>query len=499
MENIVKPKELYEKFLSDRKSYEDRAEENSKYTVPAVFPSTSFSPTSSQEDTYGNRYCSLLVNSLAANISLALFPPSGSPFKFDPDKDAMLELTQGDSKNRAALMKQLISTTTEINQELSNQNIRNMVNPLVEYLMIVGSTVAEKIDGQGIRLHSLRNFTVQLSSTKEPLKINIMEEIDPIELPESVDYEQYADSETVELYTSCVKQRDGSWILYQSVNEEEYFLEETYKNYLELPYTYLGWEINPTDKYHRAMVERTVNIIKDYENINRVLVQGSIAASKVLLLVNPLGTTEKSDVANSANGAVIDGRQEDIGSFQLGKNYDFQVPQIEKQEIKKELDRVFMSRQGTQRDAERVTAYENSLNAQELDKDKAGIYSTLSVKFTKWLVMQIMKELKIKFEAIDVNIITGLDALGRSMESNKLDNYINRMYNFRIDNYIKKGELATRYATYEGIDIEGLLKTEDEVQAEVQAQQEAMAKQQLLESGAKSLGEQAGQGGLQQQ
>jgi len=99
-----------------------------------------------------------------------------------------------------------------------------------------------------------------------------------------------------------------------------------------------------------------------------------------------------------------------------------------------------------------------------------------------------MRELKIKFEAIDVNVITGLDALGRNIEARKLDNYMMRVANLQLNRWIKEPELVTRYASYEGIDTEGLIKTEKEIQAEAKAQQDAMAQQQLMNSGADALG-----------
>ena len=116
----------------------------------------------------------------------------------------------------------------------------------------------------------------------------------------------------------------------------------------------------------------------------------------------------------------------------------------------------------------------------------------MSKKFNKWLVMQIMKELGIKFDTIDVNVITGLDALGRNMEATKMDNFMMRMTNLQLNRWLKESEIITRYASYDGIETINLVKTPNEVQQENQQAQQQALQQQLLSSGADSLGKTAG-------
>lgn len=486
----INPSERYATLEVDRKGYEDRAKTLAQYTIPSLYADDSANENSSLLDSYGSRYAGILINSLANRTALALFPPSGSPFKLTPDKDALLELTQGNAQARSAVMGEIGSVTSRVNEELNRQTIRPVLPSILSNIIAVAPVVVEKIEGKGIRYHSLRNFVVKLDSMGEPLEYIIKEEIDPVELPEGMNPEDYEGEEDLELYTMCWRDQD-KWYSKQSIGSEEIGDISTY-DLDALPYTYLGWTLQHGDKYHRPLAESVQGVLNDYESINRVVVQGSIIAAKVIVMVDPLGTTEKSDVADSANGDVIDGREGDVTTMKTNKNYDFQTALAKEDKLKQQLDQAFMSRQGTQRDAERVTAEEVRRDAKELDENMAGMYSVLSAKLTKWLITHIMKELNIKFDAIEVNVITGLDALGRSIESQKLDAYVGRMVNLEMKDRLKDGELAIRYAAYEGIDTEGLLKTDEEVSAERQAQQEAMAKQQLLESGAQSLGQTAG-------
>lgn len=488
----LNPKSLYEKLAINRKPYEDRAEKLAKYTVPYVFPSDSATGSTDITDSYGMRYTSILINSLSSQISLALLPPSGSAFRFDPDATAMEELTQNDANARAVIMSQLGQQVLRVNKEIENQSIRPVMTEFLLALITTQPVVLEKVKGKGIKWHGLRTFAVKLDDMGDLLQLVIKETLPTSNLPDGIELpKEDEEKDEVDLYTMCILE-NKTWRVKQSIDSEDIGEESTYKEDA-LPYTYLGWIRQKGDDYHRPFAEQYYGLLQDYEDINRLMVQGSMGAAKSIILVNPLGTTRKIDVAKSSNFDVIDGREEDLGSYQLKKNYDFQIPMQKEEQLLKLLERAFLSRQGTQRTAERVTAEEISQNAQELDKDKSGIYSILSKKFTKWLIKHLMRELNIKFETIDVNIITGLDALGRGIESRKLDNYMTRISNLGYNMWIKESEVITRYASYEGIDTVNLIKTPDEVAKEQQAAQQAAAQQQLVESGAQSLGKTAGE------
>jgi hypothetical protein len=145
------------------------------------------------------------------------------------------------------------------------------------------------------------------------------------------------------------------------------------------------------------------------------------------------------------------------------------------------------------RDAERVTAQEIRFMAQELESSSlSGVYSKLSKKVSKRIVQWVMQELKIDFKSVSINVITGLDALGRNQESQKLDALVTRMAQMGYQSYINEHELIQRYAAGEGIDVTGLIKTPSEVKAQQQAQQQQQNEQlgadALMESAGKTAG-----------
>jgi hypothetical protein len=126
-----------------------------------------------------------------------------------------------------------------------------------------------------------------------------------------------------------------------------------------------------------------------------------------------------------------------------------------------------------QRDAERVTAAEINLMAQELENSLGGIYSILTQEFQlvylrrrMHLLVRAGKAPKLPDELVKPKIVTGLQGLGRGNDRNKLIEYVN------VDEAVK------RLATSIGIDTANLVKTQDQIQAEQQAAQQ----QELIQS-----------------
>lgn len=486
----LNPLEVYNDLITTRVSYENRAKTLAKLTIYSLFPDDGSSDSTTMTDGYSNRYTSFAVSNLASQMEVTLLPASGSSFRFDPDSEAMDELTQGDADARAIISTLISTQTARVNTEIENQMIRPELRSFLETMIAISPVVIEKVKDRGIKWHGLRDFAVKLDNIGEPLQIVIKESLDKNNLPDGVEPIDADSTEDIEFYTLCYIE-DDRWIVRQSIGGEIVGADSTFKRD-ELPYVYLGWTLQKGDTYHRPYAEQHAGTLQDYSDMNKVLIQGSLIASKSLIMVNPLGSTRKQDVTNSANGAVIDGRADDVSSFVLGKNYDFQIAQQVREELRQTIDKIFMSRQGTQRNAERVTATEVRADAQELEKNLAGMYSILSKKFNKWLIKQIMSELGIKFDSINVNVITGLDALGRNIEAQKLDGFMNRLVGLQLNHWIKEEELVSRYASFEGINTVNLTKTPNEVASERQAAQEAANKQAVAQAGAESMGKEGG-------
>lgn len=468
------PSEFYGKYSQDRKDYETRAENHAELTLPYVMRREGADKGTPTPFARAQSYCGGLVNGLKSKMGLTLLPPSTSSFRFVPNAEQLGEQI-GD--NRAAmddLNKQLSSYTARINASIEVQQIRPATFQMLEQQIIVGSVVAEKLPKDGLIIHTLKSFAVKLDRRGRALGICIVETMYKEDLPEGITPKDDKQEE-FELYTLVFKTEEGNWILQQELDGELVGEEITYKDDMDLPFRYLGWKWVAGDSYHRPYVEDYYDDMRQLNQLAELLTRGSLAAAKVLFLVDEtVGRTDKKDIAEAPTGAYRYGNADDVKVVQANKNYDFQVPMEREANLKRELAKMFLSNESTTRDAERVTAFEVQVMARELESSTVGgIYSSMSLDYNKWLVHQIMLEEKITFEAIDTEILTGLDALGRSQEAQKLDGYVQRMATLGLMDYIAEEELVTRYASFDGIATEGLVKSSTEVEALRKQRQDA--------------------------
>ncbi len=486
------PSEFYTAGESDRSQYEDRAKAIAKLTLPYVIREDSDSGTTKMSDTTNQSYGGRLVNTLKAKMGMALMPPSTSSFRYVPNPEELLALTQGSEDNRAKVYEVLSANINTVNAEMELQQIRSSLFDVIVQLLVVGSVIVEKKEKKGVALHTLQTFVADLDEQGLPIQMCFVETIKV--LPDDVVPKEEKDE--YELYTMAKLDKETkSWIVTQEIEQEIVGKERKYKNYADLPFRYLGWTWMVGDQYHRPYTEDYFQDLEQLNKLAKLLTDGAIVQAKVLLFVNEKGgRTRKDSVVDSLNGDVIDGVADDVSALQIQKNFDFQVPMEREQQLQKTLSQAFLMNESVTRDAERVTAQEINFMAQELETSSlAGIYSKLSLQWSKWIVHQIMVELGIKFESIEVEILTGLDALGRSQEAQKLDALVQRAEALQLRHWFKDSELLNRYASFENVSTVGLLKTPKEVEAELAKMKAAQAAQMGEEAVATAGGTQAGQ------
>ena len=152
----------------------------------------------------------------------------------------------------------------------------------------------------------------------------------------------------------------------------------------------------------------------------------------------------------------------------------------------------FLLNTAIQRDAERVTAQEIRYMAQQLETAMGGIYSLLSQEFQLPLVTILMKRMASANEiptlpkgSVQPTIITGVEALGRGNDLQKLREFVAEIGNLAqinpaIAQSLNSQDLIKRIATGLGIETEGLIKTEEQLAQEQEEAQSQMEDQQMM-------------------
>lgn len=277
---------------------------------------------------------------------------------------------------------------------------------------------------------------------------------------------------------------NGKVEVYQEVEGE--IVPDSYGVYPAEQNPFLALRMNRVDgeDYGRSYVEQYLGDLISLESLSKSIVEAAAAASKVLFLVNPTGTTRAKTLAQAPNGAIREGMATDVSVLQVNKGQDLQVALSTAQGISERLSYAFLLTEATIRNAERVTAEEVRLVTQSIERQLGGIYSILSQEFQLPLVGRIIDRLtkskrmpKLPKDFVTPTIVTGIDALGRGNDLNRLDVYLQGIGQIlgpqMIQQYIDVREYLNRRAAALGIETAGLVKTEEQLAQEQQMQMQS--------------------------
>ena len=136
----------------------------------------------------------------------------------------------------------------------------------------------------------------------------------------------------------------------------------------------------------------------------------------------------------------------------------------------------FLLNSAVQRNGERVTAEEIRYVAGELEDTLGGIYSLLSQELQLPLARRLVAQLSsggqipdIPSDLVDMEVITGVEAIGRGHDLNKLSQFLElQQMNPAAQTYLNWKKIMIMEATALGIDTEELIKTDEQLQQEQQ-------------------------------
>ena len=259
-----------------------------------------------------------------------------------------------------------------------------------------------------------------------------------------------------------------------------------------MPYQCLRMVRIDSEDYGRGYVEEFIGDLKSLEGLSQALVESAAASSKVVFMIRPNSVTKKRDLALTRNGDIITGSKDDVTVLQTDKQYDLRVVQESIKALEERLAYAFLLHTAVQRDAERVTAQEIRYMAEQLETAMGGIYSLLSLEFQLPLVKLLMKRMSQTKEipslpknSVKPTIITGIEALGRGNDLQKLREFVGEFVslaqvNPAIIQTLNPSDLIKRIATGLGIETEGLIKSEEQLMQEQQQMMQQQQQQQMM-------------------
>ena len=498
-------RERYNQLATNRSQFLDSAVECSKLTLPYLI--TDDNATRLNRRSFQTPWQSVgakAVVTLAAKLMLALLPPNTTFFKLQVRDDKLG--TEFDPQIRSELDLSFSKMERMVMDYIAASNDRVVVHQALKHLIVGGNSLIF-MGKDGLKNFPLHRYVVNRDGNGNVLEIVTKELINRkilgFEPPgdakgtnrPNADYSTGSDDDDVEVYT-CVKldEKSGRWVWYQEAYDMIMPGTRSTAPKNASPWLVLRFNTVDGEDYGRGRVEEFVGDLKSLEGLSQALVEGSAAAAKVVFLVSPSSTTKPKTIADAGNGAIVQGRPEDVAVIQVGKTADFATAANLAQQIEKRLADAFLVL--NIRQSERTTAEEVRLTQMELEQQLGGLFSLLTVEFLipylnrTLLVLNRTNQLpKIPKDLARPTIVAGINALGRGQDREALTQFVGTIAQTlgpeAMMQYLNPLEAIKRLATAQGIDVLNLVKTEQ------QLQQEAADAQQQQVMG--SLVEQAGQ------
>ena len=482
-------KTKYDSLSSNRSQFLNIAEEAAKLTIPYLVRGE-------EEYTHGAKNLSTPwqsvgakgVVTLAAKLQLALVPPNTSFFKLQVN-DGMLGQVEPQVKTELDLSFAKIERT--IMDSIAASDDRVVIHQALKHLVVAGNALVF-MGKEGLKLFPLHRYVLERDGNGNVIEIVTKEKISKKLLPDFQDElsqqpEHVAeDSDDVDVYTH-VRRDNNRFIWHQEVNDR-IIPKSISKAPLDAnPWLPLRFNTVDGEPYGRGRVEEFMGDLKSLEALSQAITEGSAAAAKVVFVVSPSSTTKPQTLAAAGNGAIVQGRPDDIGVVQVGKQADFATAYQMMQTLEKRLSEAFLIL--SVRQSERTTAEEVRMTQMELEQQLGGLFSVLTTEFLvpylnrKLSVFQKTGEIpRLPKGIVQPTIVAGVNALGRGQDRESLGQFLTTISQTMgpeaTQQFINPEEVIKRLAVAQGIDILNLVRGMQEVQGE---RQQAVQQEQAVE------------------
>ena len=489
-------RERYNKLSNARQMFLDKAVTCSELTLPYLIDDDITSrPNHKSLEVPWQSVGAKCVVTLAAKLMLAVLPPQTSFFKLQVRDDKLGQ--ELDPQIRSELDLSFSKMERMIMDYIAASNDRVAIHQALKHLIVSGNALIF-MGKDGLKTFPLNRYVVNRDGNGNVLEIVTKELISrkvlDLELPEpqpntGVD-ESSTTNDDVTIYTYVkLDKPSGRWVWHQEAFDK--IIPDTRSTAPKKASPWLPLRFNTVDgeDYGRGRVEEFLGDLKSLDGLSQSLIEGAAAASKVVFLVSPSSTTKPATIAKAGNGAIVQGRPEDVAVIQVGKTADFSTAANMAQGIEKRLLEAFLVM--NIRNAERVTAEEVRLTQLELEQQLGGIFSLLTVEFLipylnrTLLVLQRSNEIpKLPKDMVRPTIVAGVNALGRGQDRESLTQFIGTIAQTlgpeALMQYINAQEAIKRLAAAQGIDVLNLVKTEEQISEEMEAAQQAQTQQALV-------------------
>jgi hypothetical protein len=503
----------------DAKRWEilDRARYCAALTKPWVLPPKGHDDNQKLPEPFSS-LASRGVTNLEGRLLLALFPvgipffrlsPS-QEFRYNPEvpPEALSKFKEMLFLHEMAMMATLESVKPATGSQGKRNGFRSRKRAALSQLLITGDVLEQLTDDYKIKVFRRDQYVTQRDSSGAILHHIVKEKVDPLSLkPDQLSLVDMAPMDMLhknssermeELYTSIDwNPLSETWVVRQEINNTVILeSEERISPFFATPY-----ELAPQEHYGRGIVELNLGDVRSMNELTMSLLDFAAISSK-MLFAKDYNSQVRDDELAQPTGSVINARVQggqivDVGVLRVDKMQDFNTVVTTRDSIRKDLATVMLMEGETTPRGERVTAYQVSRVATELDQALAGAFGAISdsqqVPLVDRLRFQMTRDKllpPLPDDSITIDAVTGIAALSHEADSQKMMSAFQILGQFGPEfmQRVNMDTLIELIMRYSGVYEPGLIKSPEEMQAEQEAAQKQAMMQQARQKGIDALG-----------
>lgn len=502
----VELKTMFQMMESERGEYENRWEDYSGWTLPGLF--TLYDASNNRE--FQHDYQALgaqAVNHLANKIVMTLFAPARPFFRLDLTKEMRAALVKGGVAD-AEVETLTAAVEREAMRNMERVQLRTAVIMAIKNLITLGNTLIyfpedAHTGTQNAQVYNLRDYCVDRDCSGIVTKIvmrdqRVVSTLPPAEYTTAL-ANGYKEDDKIEIFTGVIRKGGSNRFFVKQELCSIGVVEGSFGDYheKELPWIPLTWNLVRGELYGIGLVEEYAGDFHVYSQLSESVLNLAAIASDIKILVNPMANIDIDALNDSESGSYVYGRDEDITYMQVEKMQDFSFVQAVMDGYARRIGSGFLLNSQVTRDAERVTAEEIRLQANELESSLGGVYSRLAEDLQQPLARMLVKSVDSELSRIDPVILTGVESLSRNSEHEQMMLFLNDLTLMNnipesMQRELKLDEMARILATNRGLEHPKFMKTDAEKKAEQERAAQMAERAEFGQSAAAAAGAAAG-------
>lgn len=493
---------------SGRQESLERARLCAALTKPWVLPPDGWSEDQKLPETFSS-LASRGVTNLEGRLLLALFPPGvpwfrlepHSKYQFDPTVDPKL-IQQFKDKLHLHEMIVLSKLENADNTRGSNARragFRSRQRTAISQLLITGDVLTHLTDDYTIRVFRRDNYVTKRDDSGNVLYHIIKEKVDPLILtPQQMlscelNIEELmaknVEQRMEEMYTQVSWQpQTKSWVVEQECRKKII----TTSQEPVTPFFSTPFELPPAANYGRGLIESNLGDVRSMNELTERVLDYAAVASKHVFALDYNSQVRPQDLARPT-GSVIQarvqgGQVQDVGMLRADKLSDFNVVNVVRENIRKDLATVMLMEGETTPRGERVTAYQVQRVAMELEGSLGGVYAPIADSMQVPLVDRLLYQLReskelpdLPDDSVSIQAVTGVAALTRESDQAKLLQLLQSAAQLGPEamSRFNMGNLLNLLVRQSGVVEPGIVKTDDQIKEEQEAAKAAAMQEQV--------------------